>query len=347
MMTEGDGVRLGYCYVRRETTDVFAPHGSYFPGHLRKMSQISVIVVSWNARSYLRDCLTSIRETGGSLVREIIVVDNASTDGSPDMVEAEFPGVKLIRAAENLGFARANNLGIKHAGGSFLALINSDVIVHPGCFEQLTRILESQRELGLVGPRITGGDGRLQLTCRRLPSFWNLTCRALALDRVLSRWPLFSGFEMRHWDYAHQAEVEVLSGCFWLARKSAVEQVGGLDERFFFYAEDVDWCKRLHDKGWKIMFVPGATATHFGGGSSSNAPLRYSIEMQRANLAYWQKHHGSLGSCIYRLLSIIHHGLRLVTRIVAEMGRSPARQENGKLKEHAVCVRWLLTGKGV
>ncbi len=311
------------------------------------MSQISVIIVSWNARNYLRDCLTSIREAGGSLVREIIVVDNASSDGSPDMVAAEFPEVKLIPAGANLGFARANNLGIKQASGSFLALVNSDVIVHPGCFEQLTRILESRKEVGLVGPRITGGDGRLQLTCRRLPSFWNLTCRALALDLVLSRWPLFSGFEMRHWDYGNLAEVEVLSGCFWLARKSAVEQVGGLDERFFFYAEDLDWCKRFHDVGWKVLFVPEATATHFGGGSSSNAPLRYSIEMLRANLVYWNKHHGVPGKFGCYLLALLYHSFRLVPRAIARIGHLSVRDGDKKVMEHLVCLRWLLTGKGV
>ena len=310
------------------------------------MTQISVIIVSWNACCYLRDCLMSVRETGAALVREIIVVDNASTDGSPDMVAKEFPEVTLIRSAENLGFARANNLGIRRASGAFLALINSDVIVHPGCFERLTGQLEDHSEVGLAGPRISGGDDRLQLTCRRFPTVWNLTCCALALDRVLSRWPHFSGLEMRHWDYSRQGEVEVLSGCFWLARRTAVEQVGGLDERFFFYAEDVDWCKRLRDAGWKIMFIPQATATHFGGGSSSNAPLRYSIEMLRANLIYWKKHHGWLGQAACRLLSLFYHGLRLVPRVVARM-LCTARDGDSKCREHFVCVRWLLTGKGV
>ena len=279
-------------------------------------------------------------------MREIIVVDNASTDGSPDMVAKEFPEVTLIRSGENLGFARANNLGIRRASSALLALINSDVIVHPGCFERLTRHLESHSEVGLAGPRITGGDGRVQLTCRRLPTVWNLTCCVLALDRVLSRWPLFSGFEMRHWDYTRQGEVEVVSGCFWLARRTAVEQVGGLDERFFFYAEDVDWCKRLRDAGWKIMFIPQATATHFGGGSSSNAPLRYSIEMLRANLIYWKKHYGLLGQSVYRLLSLAYHGLRLVPRVFARMVFT-TRDGDSKCREHFVCVHWLLTGKGM
>lgn len=310
------------------------------------MSNISVIIVSWNARKYLRDCLVSIREHGDGQVKEVIVVDNASKDGSPEMVAQEFSEVKLIQTGENLGFSCANNLGIKHATGSVLALINSDVVVHPGCFAKLAAFMESHGEVGLAGPRITGGDGRVQLTCARFPTVWNLTCRALALDRVLSSWPMFSGLEMRHWNYDQPGEVEVLSGCFWIARKAAVDQVGGLDERFFFYAEDVDWCKRFRDAGWKNMYLSQATATHFGGGSSANAPLRYSIEMLRANLIYWKKHHGCAGKSLYFLLSLLYHGFRFVPRALKRLV-SRAREGDHKFAEHFVCVRWLLTGKGV
>lgn len=311
------------------------------------MHKLSVIIVSWNARGYLRDCLNSIYKTASEMECEIIVVDNASTDGSPDMVASEFSSVKLIRSPENLGFAKANNLGIKAASGSWLALVNSDVVLHPNCFQELVSFMERHRDVGLVGPKIFGGDGLLQRTCRRLPTVWNTTCRLLALDAILSRWSLFSGREMRHWKHDNQAEVEVLSGCFWLARKEAVEKVGGLDERFFFYAEDVDWCKRFGEAGWKVVFMPQATATHFGGGSSSNAPLRYSIELMKANLTYWNKHHGFFGRCVYHLLSIFYHGFRLVPRALAKLVRLTARDGDNKFMEHFVCLRWLLTGKGV
>lgn len=311
------------------------------------MSQVSVIIVSWNARRFLKDCIESVRRTGGRLVREIVVVDNASTDGSPEMVKELFPEVTLVRASTNLGFAKANNLGMKHCRGDFLALVNSDVIVHPECFQKLAALLDSREQVGLVGPRIIGADGHVQHTCRQLPTVWNTLCRFLALDRVFSRWRLFAGFQMRHWDYNSLAEVEVLSGCFWLARRSAVEDVGSLDERFFFYAEDIDWCKRFRDAGWKIMFVPEASATHFGGGSSGNAPLRYSIEMLRANLLYWKKHHGSLGRLSYYCMALVQHLARLVVRGVMRFVGAQRAESERKLKEHAVCLRWLLTGKGV
>lgn len=304
---------------------------------------ISVIIVSWNARRHLENCLNSLRAHGGPRVREVIVVDNASTDGSPEMVERLFPEVRLIRAGENLGFARANNLGMRHASGSLLALINSDVVVHPHCFERLAQVLDAQADVAMVGPKVLGGDGHLQFTCAVVPTYWNLFCRALALDRMLGRWRWFAGLEMRHWDYERPGEVGVLSGCFWLVRRAAVEQVGGLDERFFFYAEDVDWCKRFRDAGWKVMYCPAASVTHFGGGSSANAPVRYSIEMLRANSRYWEKHHGRAGRRAFFLFAVTYHGLRLLTRVLRRAFRFNGGADS-KLHEHAACLRWLLRG---
>jgi len=312
------------------------------------MGQISVVIVSWNARSYLRDCLDSVRATGNGCCHEVIVVDNASADGSPEMVEANYPEVLLIRSTENLGFARANNMAMTHATGSVLAFVNSDVIVHPGCLQKLAAFLASHDDVGLVGPRVIGRDGTMQRTCHRLPTIWNYLCRALAVDRILSRSSAFSGYEMRHFDHDMVAEVEVLSGCFWVARKKAIAAVGGLDERFFFYMEDVDWCKRFRDRGWKVMFVPEATAVHFGGGSTSNDPLRYSIEILRANMKYWQKHHGLAGRVAAHALALLHHGIRLGARtLTTAAGLGASAESKLKLREDRVCVRWLLTGRGV
>ena len=312
------------------------------------MSQISVIIVSWNARGYLRDCLDSLRQTGEPVVHEVIVVDNASTDGSAEMVAEQFPEVILIKSAKNLGFARANNLAIQRASGEYIALVNSDVIVHPDCLQRLAAALETQQEVGMVGPRVFGRDGNLQLTCGRLPTFWNTLCEFSLLYKLFPESALFGGFQMRSQEQVLSGMTQTLSGCFMLARRAAVEKVGGLDEGFFFYAEDVDWCKRFWDAGWKIMFVPEAEATHFGGGSSANAPLRYCIEILRANLIYWKKHHGNLGRLAYWLLAMIQHGLRLMVRGVLRVtGVAKSDETKHKLKEHVVCLRWLLTGKGV
>jgi GT2 family glycosyltransferase len=307
------------------------------------MREISVIIVSWNARELLRGCLDSIRTTGNSLIQEIIVVDNASTDESPEMVAENFPEVTLIRCKENLGFARGNNLGIARASGSWLALVNSDVVVHPGSFERLVNYIDSHEKVGLVGPAVFGKDGRFQPSCRRLPTIWSAGCRSLALDSFLN--PL-SERKLSQWMQGGPIEVEVLTGCFWVARREAVAEVGGLDERFFFYAEDLDWCKRFADAGWKVVFVPGATATHFGGSSSAVAPFRYSIEQLRANLTYWRKYRGKLGWGIFYFFSVVHHSIRLLVRSV-ETALGRGSDSSYKCRRSFVCLRWLFTGKGL
>jgi len=312
------------------------------------MQGISIIIVSWNAQKFLRGCLESIRLHGGPGICETIVVDNSSSDGSPELVENEFPEVMLVRAGGNLGFARANNLGIARASGDYLALVNSDVELHANCFERLIQFFKDRPDVGLAGPKIIGADGLLQCSCRKLPNVWRIGCRILALDAAFPNSSLFAGRDVRNLDSDNPMEVEVLSGCFWLARTEAVKQVGGLDERFFFYAEDVDWCKRFQENGWKIAFVPTATATHFGGGSSSNAPLRYSIEILRANLIYWKKHHGSIGQFGYYVMSLTHHGLRFLPRgFLRIIGLRSGEEATFKFQEDLVCLRWLLTGKGV
>jgi GT2 family glycosyltransferase len=305
------------------------------------MKQISVIIVSWNTRQLLKACLNSIQNIGGSLIQEIIVVDNASADGSADMVANEFPAVTLIRSKENLGFARGNNLGIERASGSWLALVNSDVVVHPGCFERLVNYLETHEKVGLVGPAVFGEDGQLQPSCQRLPTISSTAFRSLALDSVF---PSLLGRRLNQRSHDKPMEVEALWGCFWVARREAVAEVGGLDERFFFSAEDIDWCKRFGDAGWNIAFVPAATATHFGGGSCAVAPFRYSIERLRASLAYWKKHRGALGMAIFYFLSVIHHTIRLLVRCV-EMALGRGSDSFHKCRRSFVCLRWLFTGK--
>lgn len=310
------------------------------------MGEVSVIIVSWNGCDYLRSCLRSVLATGGSIVREIIVIDNASADGSSEMVTNEFPMVKLTRLKDNLGFAQANNLGIQQAEGDFLALINSDVVVHAECFQTLAAFLKAHPEVGLVGPSVTGRDGLPQSSCAKLPTLWSTMCRFVALDRFFPKSRLFSGYQVSLASLGNQVDVEVLSGCFWLARRSAVDTVGMLDERFFFYAEDFDWCRRFKDLGWRICFVKQAKATHFGGGSSANAPLRFGIEMMRSNLIYWQKHHGSFGRIAFFVLAVLLHAVRLVPRgISCSLGFDNSNASRTKLQEHYVCLRWLLTGK--
>lgn len=310
------------------------------------MKRISVIIVSWNTRELLKGCLNSIRTPGGSLVQEVIVVDNASADGSADMVATQFSDVILIRSKENLGFARANNLGIERASGSWLALVNSDVMVHPGCFEELVKYLETHGEVGLVGPAVVGADGRPQPTCRRLPTIWSTACRSLALDNVFSRWPILSGRELGHKGQAQPAEVGVLSGCFWVARREAVAQVGGLDERFFFYAEEY----RLVQAVWGCRMESGFRAKGYRDAfrrwqfRECSAPLQHrDVAGQSCLLEETLRSAGPGG---FLFLSILHHITRLPMRgVETVLGRG--LDSAYKYQRSLVCLRWLLTGKGV
>ena len=305
---------------------------------------VSIIIVSWNARDYLKQCLESLTPAVCRYPMEIIVVDNASSDGTPELVESGFPHVCLIRNAANLGFAKANNIGIAQGRGHYLALINSDVKVLPDCITWLVDYCEQYPEAGMVGPRIIGRDGKLQRSCRGFPGVWNMFCRALALDAFFPRSTWFSGFLLSHWPQDCLRQVDMLTGCFWLVRRQALAQVGLLDERFFMYGEDMDWSKRFRDHGWKLVFVPSAQAIHYGGASSANAPVRFYIERHRADLQYWQKHHSRPAVSGYFLLTCLHLSLRLVGYSAACLFRRSARETcSYKARRSLAALKWLLS----
>src|SRR5271170_7602 len=247
----------------------------------------SVVIVSWNAKRFLEECLVSLRDCPSTRTIEVIVVDNASFDGSPEMVTAEFPHVKLIQTGANLGFAKANNVGIRISGGRYVSLINSDAKVLGNCLDVLADYLDQHPDVGNVGPKVLNGDMTLQGTCRRFPTLWNNFCEAVGLSKIFKNSNVFTDEHMNDFAHDRELDVDVLVGCFWMVRKEAFGEVGLLDEDFFIYAEDVDWCKRCWEGGWKVSFFPGAEAVHYRGGSSSNDPGRFSAEQYRAVLQYW------------------------------------------------------------
>jgi GT2 family glycosyltransferase len=307
---------------------------------------VSVVIVSWNARDYLRHCLESLTPKVCRCPMEIIVVDNASTDGSKEEVTRQFPHVRLLCNDTNQGFAKANNLGISASTGRYVCLVNSDVKVLPDCITRLVEFCESQPETGIAGPRIIGGDGKLQRSCRGFPGLWNMFCRALALDTIFCKSRVFTGFDLSYWPQDSQRSVDILSGCFWLVRRSALAEVGVLDESFFMYGEDFDWCKRFWNRGWKVSYVPSGEAIHYGGASSSNAPVRFFVEKQRADFQYWRKHRRLPAVCVYYLIAAVHQLIRCVgygvVSIVSPHSRASAQH---KLRRSIACLRWMFGGK--
>jgi GT2 family glycosyltransferase len=305
---------------------------------------VSFVIVSWNAKEYLRGCLRSIAATCRDTSHEIIVVDNASHDGSPEMLEAEFPEVRVVRNADNLGFAGANNQGTALARGRYLALVNSDVELLPDALRRLVAFLDEHPDVGIAGPKVLNGDGTLQASCRTEPSLRSWLFRSLALDTRFPRSRLFGDHYMTHWSHDEVRDVEVLSGCFWMIRRSAHEQVGGLDARFFMYAEDMDLCRRYREAGWRVTFFPGARIVHFGGGSSGNAPARFWVELLRANLQYWKKHHTTPAAAALYAIFLLHHAARVPGFALRRLLQPAARGARGedKLALNVRTLGWLL-----
>jgi hypothetical protein len=303
---------------------------------------VSVIIVVWNAKKYALECLASLQEFCGNLCTEVIVVDNASTDGTAEFVEQMFPTFKLIRNTENLGFAKANNIGMEQSSGDYVCLVNSDVKFTSDCISPMLSYLTAHPEVGMVGPKMMGRDGvTTRRSTMRFPTLWNYFCRALGLDRAFQRSRFFGGLLMSDFDHQSTAPVEVLTGWFVLVRRSALKQVGLFDPQFFMYGEDMDWCYRFRQAGQQIVFFAEAEAVHYGGASSANAPLRFHLEQCYANDQYWKKHRGPVARVIFLVSLGLHHIVRLLGASLTYI-TFPSRREMSavKLQRSWICLQW-------
>jgi GT2 family glycosyltransferase len=251
---------------------------------------LSVTICSWNTRDDLRDCLRSLREAAGEARFEVIVVDNASADGSPEMVEAEFPEVVLLRQTANLGFTGGQNLAIARRRGRDAFLLNSDAMVTPGAIASLFSYARANPDIGAIGPKVLNPDGSLQYSCRRFPN----PLAALFRNTPLGRWFPNNRFTrdylMQDWDHMTPREVDWVSGAALYATKEFIARVGLLDEGFFMFCEDVDWCKRCHEAGMKVVYLPQAVVIHAIGRSTDKAANRMIIRFHRSMLRYYAKH---------------------------------------------------------
>ncbi len=273
---------------------------------------LSVIIVSWNTRELLLGCLRSLPWREPGLRLEVIVVDNASSDGSVAAVEEAFPDATVIRLDTNAGFAAGNNAGMRRARGRYIALINSDVLVLPGCLESLVAYIDRHPEVGIAGPKILWPDGRLQDSCRRFPGLWNNFCQTTGLRTLFPTRAFFSGEHMMYFKHDRIVAVDYLVGCFLLVRHEMINDIGLMDERFFMYAEEVDWCKRAATGGWDVVFYPDASAIHYGRASSSKDPTRFALIQQRSVLKYWQKHHHPAAVALIRVMNVSQWSVRLI-----------------------------------
>jgi GT2 family glycosyltransferase len=305
---------------------------------------ISVVIVGWNARHYLELCLESLAAAPPRRSVEIFVVDNASTDGSTEMIEVRFPHVKLIRSSENLGFAKGNNVAIRQCRGRYIALVNPDVIVLPGCLDSLADFLERNPKVGNVGPRVLNPDRTLQCSCRRFPTLWNNFCSATGLATAFKGSRFFFGEHMFSFPHDQTMAVDILVGCFSMVRREAFAAVGLLDEDLFMYGDDVDWCRRCWNAGWQVVFYPGAEAIHDRGKITAPYPVRFAVAQQRSVIHYWTKHHGFFGAWGFRGILFFNHFLRYTFAALGLRHSQGSAQNEVRKKVSGACLRELLSG---
>jgi GT2 family glycosyltransferase/lipopolysaccharide/colanic/teichoic acid biosynthesis glycosyltransferase len=252
----------------------FASATIFAPRLEEELYDVSVIIVNYNVREFLRQSLLSLRKALVELSAEIFVVDNASTDGSGDMVRQEFPEVQLIANRENLGFAAANNQALRQARGRLVVLLNPDTVVQEDTFVAIRDFMGTHPGTGMVGCKVLNPDGTLQLACRRsFPTPWIAFTRLSGLSRLFPRSRWFGRYNLTYLPEDETAEVEAISGSFMAVRREALAQVGMLDEAFFLYGEDLDWCFRMRQSGWKIYYFPGTQIVHFKGESAKQSGL--------------------------------------------------------------------------
>ena len=261
--------------------------------------RLAVVVVSFEARETLVAGLAALRAPA-SFPLELVVVDNASTDGSAESVRAREPGALLIANGDNLGFARACNQGWRASRAPHVLFLNPDAEVTPGAVETLVSLLESRPAVGAAGPRTRGSDGTIQVsTGPDLTPLAELRQRRLVLGVARREAHALAEAEALH---AREHEPAWVSGSCLVVRRAALEAVGGFDERFFLYEEDADLCRRLREAGWRVVFTPAAEVKHHLGRSMSKAPRRARLEYHRSHLLYYGKHNGPFSRAALRIL---------------------------------------------
>lgn len=303
---------------------------------------LDVIIVNWNTRELLARCLASLEKFPPVVPYTVWVVDNGSQDGSAAFVREQFPAVQLIENAHNAGFARANNQAIQLSRSDFVLLLNSDAEVHSGSLDTLIDVLASHPAAGIVSPMLLNPDGSFQASFARFPNLWSELC----LITRLAQWsvgpnapspsPVFN-------EVAHR--VEWVPGTAVMTRRTAIDEVGGLDEHYFMYSEDTDWCWRMSSGGWDVWYAPDAKVTHIGSASSNpSSPERY-VRLYAGKLQFLTRAYGTGYGLIARLVLII----AVIARCALWAATRPLPGLNGALaysrwKKDAALLRFLALG---
>lgn len=300
-------------------------------------STVRVIIVSWNAKADLRACLASLADSSTDMSRvEIVVVDNASADGSPEMVRNEYPHVHLHETGANLGFSGGNNVALADNRCDYVFLLNSDAMLPTGGLDRLLEWADATPDAGLIGPKVINPDGTLQFSCRRWPTPQAGLFRNVYLGKLFPQNQPAADYLMRDFDHASPLDVDWLSGCAMLMRRACLEQVGPLDDKtFFMYCEDMDWSLRVHEAGWRVVYAPVIDVIHKIGGSSDQVAERMIVEHSRAMVRFWRKHQAFFASrtpawatALVLPWAILRAAVRILKRIVTGQAFSKRKATN-------------------
>lgn len=306
---------------------------------------LSILIVNWNTRELVLDCLRSLRASAIALPHEIILVDNASTDGSADAVAAEFPEVTLIRNAENFGFARANNQAYAASRGPYVFLLNSDTLVAPGQLEKLVAFLEAHPQAGIVGPKLLNPDGSFQLSATPFIRPWDVYFEYARFPAALQPQQQKTPRRLYAFEPWRPMRVGYVIGAAFLIRRAVIDRIGLLDEAYFMYGEEQDWCFRAQAAGWEVWFDPEAEVTHLGGQSAVQVPYRMLAHRFVSSFRFLKQHQGAAAAMTARGLL----AAAALQNTALSTARFLARKEDvasyrRELKGHGVVLRTALGG---
>ena len=308
--------------------------------------ELSIIIINWKSRDFLRDCLKSIEENPPNFSFETVVIDNASLDGSAEMVQREFPNVKYIQSAENLGFSRGNNAAAQSSSGRTLLFLNPDTKILGNALAVMKDCLDSHQDAGIAGCRILNSDGSVQTTAiQAFPTLLNQTLDADVLHRWFPNSRLW-GTAALFSESTSPVRVDMISGACLMIRRQVFEQIGGFSPDYFMYSEDVDICQKARRAGWNAYYVPSVSVIHYNGQSSNKRPSNFAhIMQQESRLIYFHKMRGSLYAFCFRVsripIAIIRMAL-LVALMILPFGAERRQELRSAMGKWLAILRWSL-----
>lgn len=279
---------------------------------------LSILIVNYNTRELTLDALRSVYRSQTNYTFEVILIDNHSTDGSVEAIKEEFPQVKIIENQENVGFAKANNQGIRRAAGRYILLLNSDTIIQPDTLEIMLRFMDQHPNIGASGCKVVLPDGSLDKACRRgFPTPSASFYYAFGLAKLFPHVPKFNQYQLSYLDPDDDYPVDCLVGAFMLVRREVIDHVGMLDEDFFMYGEDVDWCYRIKKAGWEIYYYPKTSIIHYKGAGKKRKSRKVVYEFHRAMILFHRKHYQKSYSWLVNGLVYAGVGLKFLLAFVS------------------------------